>query len=243
MAPGAMGCPCPCLTGMENSLRARGCRASAHPCPCRSERRAIPSCTLSHTTQTCPPKLAVSSTCAARQVPLKQAQPGRPLGLAAGPVLPSSHLLDHLGLKPPRVEIMPSPTIQASRSSLSLSSRSPMDSGPQQELSRKRSALPWPRKGQSWSLPKAPKRLGRFSSRRNRSMNCPPPSSSSTLHPPARASLHPPSRSSSLRPPARASASHPHAHISTLHPLVRASTLHPYSRTSSSHPDFREFYF
>ncbi|KAG7158511.1 hypothetical protein Hamer_G021064 [Homarus americanus] len=220
MAPGTQGCPCPCLTGVEMTLRVRGCRAG-RTCQCEGSRRPSSCHPLPQTTaetSTCHPKpdsflaMAASSYSGLQRLPLP-APYSRPVHTVSGPVLPSSHLLDHLnckGIGGHHVSIAPTPqpstrnTLDIPQTSLTLSSRSLMagdHAGTRGAIQKDMSSHSWSRKGKPWSLPRVPKRPGRFSSRRNRSTNA---STNSAM----------------AAPPFRHSA-----------------------RTSNSHPDFREFRF
>lgn len=222
MAPGAKGCPCPCLTGVEMTLRVRGCRAE-RTCVCDGSRRPSPCHGLPQTTaepsHKCPPQpdsfLAVAATSYTGLQRVPQTSPyTRPEHTVSGPVLPSSHLLDHLnckGLSGQHVSIVPTQppstrnTLDIPQALLTLSSRSLMEedhhASTRGAVQKEMTSHSLMRKSKPWSLPRVPKRPGRFSSRRNRSTNA---SSSSAMTTPA----------------------------------FRHST-----RTSNSHPDFREFRF
>ncbi|KAK8740760.1 hypothetical protein OTU49_002691 [Cherax quadricarinatus] len=221
MAPGAQGCPCPCLTGVEMTLRVRGCRAG-RTCACEGSHQPSPCHTLPKTAESspkCQPQsdsfLAVAATAytGLQRLPLPSPYI-RPAHTVSGPVLPSSHLLDHLNCKRlggPHVSIAPSQppstrnTLDIPQTSFALSSRSIMDgdhhTGTRGAVQKEMSSHSWMHKSKPWSLPRVPKRPGRFSSRRNRSTNA---SSGSAM----------------AAPPFRHS-----------------------TRTSNSHPDFREFRF
>ena len=199
IAPGTRGCPCPCLTGVEMTLRVRGCR-SGQPCP--SEPAQLPSPALRPSANTsiashaCHPQsdsyLAVAATSYTRL--RRTSSHGRAGNASLGPVLPSSHLLDHLACQAggsARVTIAATPpagdpdTLAVPRAEVGRS-RSLREGG---GLPGPGHSSSWARKGKQWSLP--PKRPGRFSSRRNR---C---NTGSTLAPPA------------FNRPARPSSSHP----------------------------------
>ena len=197
IAPGTRGCPCPCLTGVEMTLRVRGCRGGQ---PCPSEPAQLPSPALrpsANTSITSHPQsdsyLAVAATSYTR---LQRTPYGRTGNASLAPVLPSSHLLDHLACQArgsARVTIAATPpagdsdTLAVPRAEVGMSSRSLREGGGLPGPGGSSSS--WTRKGKQCSLP--PKRPGRFSSRRNR---C---NTGSTLAPPA------------FNRPARPSSSHP----------------------------------
>lgn len=219
IAPGTQGCPCPCLTGVEMTLRLRGCRAS-RPCPSEdphpssSTIQHVPPRTTPTTSHTCHVRpesflaVAAASYTGHQRSTLPSPYSSRPVHHeASGPVLPSSHLLDHLSVKAPHVSIddtQPSltrNTLDIPQSSLMLSSRSLME-GDHHSSSRGHDHKS-KGKGKPWSLPRVPKRPGRFSSRRNRSAT----------------------------------------NASMLSTVTRPVFHRPSPRTSTSHPDFREFHF
>ncbi|KAK7068424.1 hypothetical protein SK128_013197, partial [Halocaridina rubra] len=210
LAPGTHRCPCPCLTGVEMTLRVRGCRG-AQPCPCGNDRNQASSQGLSPTVAVgSPPSsghqgkadtfLSVAAAATATSyvnssIPQQSllaapvCQPSRPKpssltrshSTASGRVLPSSHLLDHLGCKGvsgPRVSIL-SPkgheTADVPRPAARLSSRSfshGCHSSRQGAINRiSTNSFTSKREREPWSLANMPKRPGRFSSRRNRSTN------------------------------------------------------------------------
>lgn len=204
------------------TLRVRGCR-TGQPCPCEGSHRSSPCRNLPQTTEgmslSCHPQpdsflsMAATSYTGMQRLPLPSPYT-RPVHTSSGPVLPSSHLLDHLDCKAltgPRVSIAPTQptstrnTLDIPQASLTLSSRSLMDgdnhANTRGAVHKDTSTHSWTRKGKPWSLPRVPKRPGRFSSRRNRSTNA---STSSA---------------------------------------VAAPTFRHSARTSNSHPDFREFRF
>lgn len=182
------------------TLRVRGCR-NGQPCP--SEPPQLPSPALrpsatSIASHACHPQsdsyLAVATTSYTRLQ--RTSSHGRAGNASLGPVLPSSHLLDHLACQAggsARVTIATPPagdsdTLAVPRAEVGMSSRSLRESGGLPGPGGSSSSS-WARKGKQSSLP--PKRPGRFSSRRNR---C---NTGSTLAPPA------------FNRPARPSSSHP----------------------------------
>lgn len=192
------------------TLRLRGCRAS-HPCPSEdphpssSTIQHVPQRTTSPTTpHTCHSRpesflaVAAASYTGLQRLPLPSPySTSRAVhhdASSSGPVLPSSHLLDHLSVKSPHVSIAQQTrnTLDIPQSSVMLSSRSLMDGEhhPRGHDHRGKG------KGKPWSLPKVPKRPGRFSSRRNRSGT-----NASMLSTVTRPSFH--------RPSPRTSSSHP----------------------------------
>lgn len=192
------------------TLRVRGCRGGQ---PCPSEPAQLPSPALrpsaatSIASHSCHPQsdsfLAVAAAASCTTTRHKRsASHGRAGYASLGPVLPSSHLLDHLACQAggaAHVTIAATPsagdtdTLAVPRAEVGVSSRLLREGaclpGPGGSAS---SSSSWMRKGKQWSLPRVPpKRPGRFSSRRNR---C---NTGSTLAPPA------------FNRNARASSSHP----------------------------------
>lgn len=174
------------------TLRVRGCRGSQ---PCPSEPARLPSSSF-HTPRPAPPSesfltVAAASYTGMTHLPLPcpqpcpppwsqpapaPAPPSRPSPCSAGPVLPSSHLLDQVASKTPHAHVsITSPPgtpggLGIPPDELTLSSRSLLDGGRHagHDSHKDASTRSWLRKGKQWSLPRVPKRPGRFSSRRNR---------------------------------------------------------------------------
>lgn len=190
------------------TLRVRGCRAGQ---PCPSEPAQLPSpalrpvATTSLASHVCHPQsdsfLAVTAASCSTTRHKRAASHGRVSHTSLGPVLPSSHLLDHLACQAggaAHVTIAATPpaggtdTLAVPRTEVGVSARPVREGAALPGPGGSSSYSSWIRKSKQWSLPRVPpKRPGRFSSRRNR---C---NTGSTLAPPA------------FNRPARASSSHP----------------------------------